>query len=206
MLTTGRGGGGGGGGGGAAGAAEAPPPPPPIIIIAIIIGIIESLELFLVARSLIELVICVSIVVSWSLAAPDRDVTRDAPPLTRPSSRALIEVNVSVLLGMERFLWGVKGAFRLRAVLMPARTAFSISYLRASSMQPSGDELHPAPLSSTAVAHHHDHREHHHHRAVGRVVLALQAVDARHHRLKRRRELRVVRALGPLPSAAQDVL
>ena len=62
MLTTGAAGGGGGaGGGGAAATAPPPPPPPPIIIIIIIVG---SVWFLLFERFWIELVICVSMVVS----------------------------------------------------------------------------------------------------------------------------------------------
>jgi len=63
MLTTGAAGGGGGGGGGAAATAPPPPPPPPIIIIIIII-IVGSDWFLLFERFWIELVICVSMVVS----------------------------------------------------------------------------------------------------------------------------------------------
>src|SRR3954469_5531128 len=91
MLTTGAAGGGGGGGGGAAATAPPPPPPPPIIIIIIII--MDGSDWFLLLdRFWIELVICVSMVVSWSLE-PDREVTRDAPPWTPTRSLEVIEPN-----------------------------------------------------------------------------------------------------------------
>jgi hypothetical protein len=113
MLITGAAGAGAGGGGG--GAADAPPPPPPIIIIITII-IIGSIPWFLLdARSLMELVICVIMVVSWSFDELAREVTRDAPPETCARSFEAMELN--------RFLEGMVGSFvvtsRYRAAAMP---------------------------------------------------------------------------------------
>src|SRR4051812_34657261 len=97
MLTTGAAGA--GGGGGAAATLPPPPPPPPIIIIIIIICI-GSDWFLLFERFWMELVICVIIVVSWSLAEPDRDVTREAPPETRLRSLEAIEENRFFMEGM----------------------------------------------------------------------------------------------------------
>jgi hypothetical protein len=47
-----------------------------------------------------ELVICVIIVVSWSVEPLDRDVTRDAPPETRVRSFEAIELNRFFMEGM----------------------------------------------------------------------------------------------------------
>jgi hypothetical protein len=97
MLTTGAAGAGGGGGG----AATAPPPPPPPPIIIIIIIIIDGSVWFLLFdRFWMELVICVIIVVSWSVELLDRDVTRDAPPETRVRSFEAIELNRFFMEGM----------------------------------------------------------------------------------------------------------
>jgi hypothetical protein len=116
MLTTGADGGGGGGGGGGAHAAL-PPPPPPIIIIMTII-IIGSIPLDLgVARSLMELVIWVIIVVSWSFDELDRDVTREAPPRTRASSLEAMELSGFFVTGMVRSFVVTS---RNRAAAMPA--------------------------------------------------------------------------------------
>jgi hypothetical protein len=97
--------GGGGGGGGAAATVALPLPPDPIIITIIII-IIGSIPWFLFpARSLMELVIWVSIVVSWSDEPLDRDDTREAPPNTRARSGEAIEHNRFALEGMFIPLW-----------------------------------------------------------------------------------------------------
>jgi hypothetical protein len=47
-----------------------------------------------------ELVICVIIVVSWSVELLERDVTRDAPPETRVRSFEAIELNRFFMEGM----------------------------------------------------------------------------------------------------------
>src|SRR5215467_11574109 len=99
MLMTGAG----GGAGGAAGAATPPPPPPPMPPIIIIMSIIciGSLWLLFEASCWIELVIWVSIAVSWSLAVELRAVTREAPPPTLLSSLRSIEGNGSRCVGFD---------------------------------------------------------------------------------------------------------
>ena len=88
--------------GGAAGAATAPPPPPmPPIIIIIIIICIGSLWLLFWDSALIESVIWLSIIVSWSLLLFERAVTRDAPPATWLSWVGSIDWNGLRCMGFD---------------------------------------------------------------------------------------------------------
>ena len=143
MLTTGAAGAG-GGGGGAATAWPPPPPPPPIIIIIIII-IDGSVWLLLFDRFWIELVICVIIVVSWSVELLDRDVTRDAPPETRVRSFEAIELNRFFMAGMVHSFVVTEG---YRAPGVPALERPGIAALRRSGAaipRPRGYKLLPGP-------------------------------------------------------------
>ena len=148
MLTTGAAGGGGGGGGG--GAHAALPPLPPIIIIMTIIIIGSIPWLLLDPRSLMELVICVIIVVSWSFDELDRDVTRDAPPRTRASSFEATELNGFFLSGM--FVSFVVTS-RFRAAAMPAPPRPGIAILRRDrAADPASNGLQAAPAERQPAA------------------------------------------------------
>jgi hypothetical protein len=149
MLTTGPTGGAGGGGGGGAAHAALPPLPPIIIIMHIII--IGSIPwLLLDARSLMELVIWVIIVVSWSFDELARDVTRDAPPRTRARSFEATELNGFFLSGMVRSFVVTS---RFRAAAMPAPPRPGIAILRRDrAADPASNGLQAAPAERQPAA------------------------------------------------------
>src|ERR1044071_6763451 len=90
-------------GAGCGGAATPPPPPPPMPPIIIIMSIIciGSLWLLFWDSCWIELVIWVSMAVSWSLLLLERAVTREAPPPTLLSSLRSIDGNGSRCVGFD---------------------------------------------------------------------------------------------------------
>jgi hypothetical protein len=84
-----------------------------------------------------ELVICVIIVVSWSVELLDRDVTRDAPPETRVRSFEAIELNRFFMEGMvDSFV--VTEGYRAPAVPTPERPGIATLRRFAPPISPPG--------------------------------------------------------------------